>query len=260
MKKAGPSGPALDRLAATAELLLLGLLVVLLLGLLLGLLRVALLVVGGDGADAGNGEQGGEDHVLPLYDLDALGIETELLLDWYVPHHLNKELSANAALRRTDLVGRTGLEAAYDQYLRGIPGARTVAVDNTGAVTGTVSTTAAVPGDYVVTNIDAKVQAVAEKALATQIAAARSGKTFKCGGGACRADSGSIVVMDVTNGAVVAMASYPDYNPTVWVGGVTQREYRALTSKSSGFPLLTRAWSGQYIPASTFKEIGRAHV
>ncbi len=167
----------------------------------------------------------------------------------------DKELSANAALRRTDLVGRTGLEAAYDQYLRGIPGVRTVAVDNTGAVTGTVSTTAAVPGDYVVTNIDAKVQAVAEKALATQIAAARSGKTFKCGGGACRADSGSIVVMDVTNGAVVAMASYPDYNPTVWVGGVTQREYRALTSKSSGFPLLTRAWSGQYIPASTFKVI-----
>ena len=42
---------------------------------------------------------GGEDHVLPLYDLDALGIETELLLDWYIPHHVNKELSANARSR-----------------------------------------------------------------------------------------------------------------------------------------------------------------
>ena len=166
-----------------------------------------------------------------------------------------KELQADTSgLLRTDLVGRAGLEDTYDSYLRGVPGFTTLAVDNSGSVTGTASTTDSVPGDYLVTNIDAKVQAVAEKALATQIQAARSGKTYKCGGG-CRADSGSVIVLNARTGGVVAMASYPTYDPSVWVGGISQKQYSSLTSAKSNTPLLTRAWSGEYIPASTFKVI-----
>jgi len=162
--------------------------------------------------------------------------------------------STRAQLRRTDLIGRAGLESTYDGYLRGLPGLRSLAVDNSGAVTGTVDTTDPTPGSYLVTNIDAKVQAVAEQALATQIQAARAGKTYKCPGG-CNADSGSVIVMDVRTGRIVAMASYPTYDPTVWVGGVSKVQYDALTAKKANTPLLPRAWAGEYVPASTFKVV-----
>lgn len=157
-------------------------------------------------------------------------------------------------LRRTDLIGRAGVESTYDGYLRGLPGLRSLAVDNSGAVTGTVDTTEPTPGSYLVTSIDAKVQAVAEKALATQMQAARAGKTFNCEGG-CKADSGSVIVMDVKTGRIVAMASAPTYDPTVWVGGVSQQQYDALTNPKANTPLLPRAWAGEYVPASTFKVI-----
>jgi len=160
-------------------------------------------------------------------------------------------------LRRTDLIGRAGVESSYDGYLRGLPGLRSLAVDNSGAVTGTVDTTEPTPGSYLVTSIDARVQAVAEKALADQIQAARAGKTFNCEGG-CKADSGSVIVMDVKTGRIVAMASAPTYDPTVWVGGVSQKEYDALTNPKANTPLLPRAWAGEYVPASTFKVISTA--
>ena len=170
----------------------------------------------------------------------------------------DKEYSdGSSGFRRTDLIGRAGLEATYDTYLRGIPGFKSLAVNNAGSVTGTVETQDATPGDYVVTNLDARVQSVAEKALKTQIMAARAGKTYNCDGG-CRADSGSVVVLNAKTGAVVAMASYPSYDPNVWVGGVSQKEYRSLTDPSSNTPLLSRAWAGEYIPASTFKVISTA--
>ncbi len=155
-------------------------------------------------------------------------------------------------LHRSDLIGRAGLEAVYDEQLRGVPGVKQLAVDRSGAVTGTIGETAAVPGSYLVTSIDAKVQAVAEKALLDQITAARKGETYK---GPYKADSGAAVVLDVRTGRVVAMASYPSYDPSVWVGGISEKEYAALTDEAAGTPLLSRAVSGEFAPASTFKVV-----
>ena len=164
---------------------------------------------------------------------------------------------AGSVLRRSDLVGRDGLEKQYDQYLRGAPGVKSLAVDRAGVVTGTVSEVPSTPGNYLVTSIDAKVQAVAEKALLDQITAARAGDTYK---GPYVADSGAVVVMDVRTGRIVAMASYPSYDPGVWVGGISTDEYAALTGKESGTPLISRATSGEFAPASTFKVVSTSAV
>ena len=97
------------------------------------------------------------------------------------------------------------------------------------------------------TSIDADVQKLAEMSLARQIADSRAkGK---------RATSGAVVVMDPNTGRVIAAASYPDYDPELFVGGISNKNYRALTSPAANDPLLSRAIAGQYAPGSTFKLI-----
>ena len=65
--------------------------------------------------------------------------------------------------------------------------------------------------------------------------------------------TGAVVVEDPNNGQILAMSSYPTYNPSVWVGGISSAEYKALTSSSSRYPLINRAIAGEYTPGSTFK-------
>lgn len=160
-------------------------------------------------------------------------------------------------IHRSDLVGRAGLERTYDAMLRGTPGVRTVGIDILGHSTGVEKQTAPVPGSTLVSSIDARLQSVVERQLAGAIATAR--KTHdKVTGRKFAADSGAAVVLEVKTGRVVAMASYPTYNPGVWVGGISQRELDALYSPASGTPLLSRALQGQLAPGSTFKPISTA--
>ncbi|MEU6039012.1 penicillin-binding protein 2 [Actinomadura sp. NPDC047616] len=144
-----------------------------------------------------------------------------------------------------DLVGRDGLEAAYDADLRGRPGVRRVLVDSQGRVTGTASEQAALPGGHLVTSIDAKVQGAAEQALRNAMKSARSQGH--------PADAAAAVVLDVQTGKVVALASMPTYDPSVWTGGISQEKYDALLGKKQGEPLISRATQGQFAPGSTFK-------
>lgn len=158
---------------------------------------------------------------------------------------------------RTDLVGRAGLEQVYDKYLRGSPGVKQLAVDSAGNVTGTVAEREATPGDYLVTSLDAHVQKVVEDQLAAAVE--RAGTLVDNNTGQhYRADTGAAVVMEVDTGRVVAMASYPSYDPEVWVGGIGTRQYKHLASEKARTPLLNRVIQGQYAPASTFKVVGTA--
>lgn len=150
-------------------------------------------------------------------------------------------------LKRTDVVGRSGLERTYDSRLRGTPGITELAVDRNSTVIGTVSKTEPVPGNYLVTNIDARLQAVVEQQLAAAIARAHS-QGFA-------GDSGAAVVIDVKNGHVLAIASYPTYDPAMWVGGISSKDYKTLTAAGSGTPLLFRPTQALFPPASTFKAI-----
>lgn len=147
---------------------------------------------------------------------------------------------AYADYRRTDTVGRNGLEQVYDDELRGQSGVRQVLVDRFGNVEGVVGETQPQAGHHLVTSLDANVQRVTEEALAEGV---------RTGGG----DEGAALVMEAQTGRIVAMASYPTYDPTVFVGGASVEEFAALTDEEAGIPLLNRAVQGQYPPASTFK-------
>lgn len=154
------------------------------------------------------------------------------------------ESSDPARLRSRDIVGRTGLEAQYDDQLRGIPGITTLAVDTVGRVTGTLDITDPVPGNYVVTHIDAHLQAVVEEQLQEAVDRARDLGN--------QGTSGAAVVVDVKTGGVLAMASYPTYDPELWVGGISRKSYdRLLKSKA----LSSNAVQGTFPPGSTFKPV-----
>jgi penicillin-binding protein 2 len=153
--------------------------------------------------------------------------------------------------RRSDLVGRSGLEQQYDAYLRGRPGVTQVAVDHLGAVTSTLSQSSPQPGDEIVTSLDSSVQASLEQALKDSVARARA-TPLSAGGGP--ADFAAGVVLDAQTGHVVAMASYPSYDPNVFVGGISEKDYQVL-QKAPGTPLLDKAYASAYPPGSTFKLI-----
>ncbi|WP_245642470.1 penicillin-binding protein 2 [Nonomuraea candida] len=146
-------------------------------------------------------------------------------------------------------VGRDGLEASYEADLRGEPGSREVVVDSAGQVLRTVREQPPAPGATLVTSIDADVQAVTERALERAVRKAR--------GRGAPADSGAAVVLEARTGRVVAMASYPGYDPEVWTGGIEPDDYRRLTSGHDR-PLLSRAIQAQWPPASTWKVVSTA--
>ena len=90
------------------------------------------------------------------------------------------------------------------------------------------------PGDYLVTNIDARLQSVVEKQLLAAITKrAHAHRRTDTGTGNYKADSGAAVVLDVTNGHVLAMASYPSYDPSVWVGGISLEGVRRAHRRRS---------------------------
>jgi penicillin-binding protein 2 len=150
-------------------------------------------------------------------------------------------------LRKTDVVGRSGLENYYDEVLRGKPSVTTLEVDTSGQVTGTVDQKPAIAGSYLVSSIDAKLQAVVEEQL---VAAVQRAQAQGYPG-----DSGAAVVVDVRNGQVLAMASYPTYDPAIWVGGVTQKQYKELMKSDS---LSSNATQGLFAPGSTYKVVSTA--
>ncbi len=153
-------------------------------------------------------------------------------------------LPAGTGYSTADLVGQAGLEEQYNRALTGTTGTDTVSVNAAGDVTGTVGGTAAKPGDTLVTSINSKIQADAQNALNSAIGKARAAGN--------NANQGAAVVM-TTTGRVVAMASYPDYNPNVWTNGISQSQFDALFGQSDGAPAINWTTQGQYAPGSTWK-------
>ncbi|XUL88112.1 penicillin-binding protein 2 [Streptomyces galilaeus] len=158
---------------------------------------------------------------------------------------------------RSDQVGRSGLERQYDKELRGKAGVTRYEVDNLGRVIGKAKSDAPEPGSNLVTSIDARVQRVAEYQLDKAMKTARQ-QFDKITGENYKADSGAVVVMEAKTGRIVAMASAPTYDPNVWVGGISAKDYKQLTGKNSDYPLLNRAIQGQSAPGSTFKVVSTA--
>ena len=156
------------------------------------------------------------------------------------------------ALHDADTIGRAGLEEQYDSILRGMDGAQIVQLDPRGNSVGVGREIPAEPGDTLVTSLDRDVQRLAEQAIAQQITASRAkGKP---------ATGAAVVVMDPNTGRIVAAASYPSYDPQVFVGGISVADYARLTAPSANDPLVDRAVAGAYAPGSTFKLITSSSV
>ncbi len=147
------------------------------------------------------------------------------------------------------LIGVAGLEDTYDSALRGADGVQRLEVDRFGRVAGTASSTAPRSGDNLVLSIDAGVQQAVEQTLQ---------KTLDSLGGRARTASG--VVLDARTGRVIAMASLPSYDPSVFVGGISGSDYQALSDPANGIPLLSRAYQGSSAPGSTFKAVSTTTV
>jgi penicillin-binding protein 2 len=149
-----------------------------------------------------------------------------------------------------DLVGQAGLELQYNKYLEGTPGRDVLSVNSAGQQLGTVRTVNPQTGDDLVTSINAKLQGELQTILASTLTHAQQT-------GSPHATTAAGVVL-TTTGRVVAMASLPSYNPSVWSGGISEAEYRQLFGTGHGEPILNRVTQGQYAPGSTFKVISTA--
>ena len=154
--------------------------------------------------------------------------------------------------RKNDEIGKTGAEKGFEAYLRGRPGVLLLEVDRTGKELGRSRIREPQQGADVILSIDNKVQFEAEESLRQGLEKARTLRFSDTDPTFLRAPGGAAVVTDVRTGAVLAMASYPDYNPEDFIGGISQEQYDSY-SNDPARPLNNRAIQGLYPPASTFK-------
>ncbi len=151
----------------------------------------------------------------------------------------------------SDLVGKAGLEATYERWLRGTPGEERFLVNSDGEVLREFDPKPAQPGHDLRLSLDLDIQRIAEEELLTGIENARtvfdesSGKNLV-------ANAGAVVVLDPKTGGIVAMASWPSFRPSWFVRGLTEGQ-RSLLFESEQAPMLNRATQITYAPGSTFK-------
>lgn len=150
-------------------------------------------------------------------------------------------------------IGKTGVESTYEDDLRGTPGIRTIEIDARNRPVRTVDYQPPQRGNDVQLTIDVDVQLAAEKALADELESLRGGRQRD--GKPTKAPAGSVVVTDPRNGSIVAMASYPTYNPEEFVNGISSERYAQLTGGAQADPFTNRAIQGLYAPGSTFKPV-----
>ena len=147
-----------------------------------------------------------------------------------------------------DYVGRTGIEGAFEDYLRGEKGKKEIEMSVDGTVTGETTTEEPLQGSTIVLTLDSKLQEIAERSLANNIDKIRRGGFSK----SYNALGGCVVAIDVRSGEILAMASNPDYNPSSWIGGISQAEYNQIKEQNS---LFNKSVSGSYAPGSIFKMV-----
>jgi penicillin-binding protein 2 len=155
--------------------------------------------------------------------------------------------------RAGDLVGKTGIEAAFDPYLRGRDGLAQIRVDSLGRPQSALELRQeARPGYALRLTLDMRLQRAAERALRYGIDLAHQNENWAANGGA-------IVALDPRDGGVLAMASYPTFKPSVYVGTVDRRKLAPLleedAAQEANYPGLNRATAGLYPPGSTWKPV-----
>ncbi|HOJ09337.1 MAG TPA: penicillin-binding protein 2 [Clostridiales bacterium] len=157
-----------------------------------------------------------------------------------------------------DIIGKTGIEYSAEKELRGTPGTKKVEVDTRGRLTRVIEETPAIPGNNVVLTLDMNLQKIATGILEKRI------KEIRLLNGLYHfhdAFAGAVVAIDVNNGEVLAMASYPGYDPSIFLAGPENKEAQQAImdlndpSQKEITSEYNRAISGRYAPGSTFKPL-----
>lgn len=147
-----------------------------------------------------------------------------------------------------DMIGKTGIEYTLEEYLKGEDGVKQIDMAVDGTITAEYISQEAVAGCNVALTIDANLQKVTEEALEENIKKIANGEY----GEKYDANAGAAIVMNVRTGEVLALASYPDYEPELFVNGISQSKLDEYNENNS---LYNRAISGTYAPGSTFKMV-----
>lgn len=151
---------------------------------------------------------------------------------------------------QNDMVGKSGIEYIFEKYLKGTNGVKQIDMDVNGTTTDEYISKEAVAGSDIILTIDSKLQAITEEALKANIEKIASGGFGRVYG----ADAGSAVVLNVKTGEVIAMASYPDYNPSDFANGIDTNTWNYYINGETK-PLENKAISMNYSPGSTFKMV-----
>ena len=165
-----------------------------------------------------------------------------------------------------DIIGKTGLEEKFENYLRGVKGRKTVEVNNVGKTIRSVSSQAPLPGDDVYLTIDNNLQKKAEEYLKKGLDEIREGGVFESQWGDFvfkdkyeNARSGALVALDVKTGEVLALANYPSYDLNLFATGISTEDWNSLLNESKNplapRPLYNIAMLTAIQPGSTFKMI-----
>ena len=153
--------------------------------------------------------------------------------------------AGDIAYESGDIVGQAGAESQFEELLQGIRGEQTVRVDSAGTVIGQAGYVPGKAGSDIKLTISTKIQKACEEGLAKGIENSKK-SGYKAVAGAC-------VCIDPTNGEILGMASYPTYDPSVFIGGISNDDWDKLNGDDSGTPMLNRALGGAYMTASTIK-------
>ena len=157
-----------------------------------------------------------------------------------------------------DEIGKSGVERIFESELRGIPGVRVFEVNRLDEIVKVHDDKARQPqpGNDVHLTVDLDVQSLVERQLRRGLDEARAQPPPE-DSGAPRfvASAGAAVALDPRDGSILAMASFPTYDPREFVGGISQRLFNDLTAEENYSPILNRAIQGLYAPGSTFKVV-----
>lgn len=159
---------------------------------------------------------------------------------------LEKAKEKSNVYKSGDIIGKFGLEKVYDRELRGIDGGNQVEVDVTGRPVNVLGRKETVPGKNLTLTIDYKIQKAAEVAIDEQLTYLQTKSEFR------NAKAAAAVAMNPKTGEILAMVSRPTFNPNLFSGGISSKDWKALNENPNN-PMNNKAISGEYPPGSTFK-------
>ena len=168
----------------------------------------------------------------------------------YVGKIGNEEYTQNEGYELDDYIGKTGIDYVCEKFLKGKDGLKQTDMSIDGTTTGEYITEEAISGSNVMLTIDAKVQQVAEKALKENIEKINNGDY----GEKREVYAGSVVVLNVKTGEVISMVSYPDFEPQLFVDGISTEKWNEYTVKGRS-ALINRTMQSAYAPGSIFKMV-----